>query len=348
MQWLNYQHLLYLWAVARRGSVTAAAEELSLSGPTLSAQIRKLEESLGEKLLRRSGQRMVLTDAGRLIMPYAEQIFSLGQQITELSRGGLVPHSLRLAVGSVLSLSHLVVYRLLEPALRVRPRLQLVVREGRPDRLLADLAAHDLDIVFSDTVLPAQARGQFFSHFLGETGMSFYAVPRLAALYRARFPRSLHGAPLLLPSEHSAAGHALDLWLETQQIRPEVIARFDGFAMARVFAESGEGVLAAPWLIEDELEQRYGVRAIARIPELKTQFYAISLERKIQHPGVAAICNSIQDKLLPFPRERRRRSRGAAARRCLDFFYSGCADFLLRTGHPLAYRSVHTPRFIAG
>lgn len=313
MQWLNYQHLLYLWAVARRGSVAAAAEELSLSGPTLSAQIRKLEESLGEKLLRRSGGRMVLTDAGRRIMPYAEQIFSLGQQITEVTRGGAVPESLRLAVGSVLALSHLVVYRLLQPALRVRPRLQLTVREDRADRLLADLAAHDLDIVFSDTVLPAQARGQFFSHFLGETGMSFYAVPRLAALYRSGFPRSLHGAPMLLLSEHSAAGHALDLWLESQRIRPDVVGRFDGFPMARVFAESGAGIVAAPWLIEPELEQRYGVQAIARIAELKTQFYAISLERKIQHPGVTAICNAIQDQLRTAPGKSRRRRRASAA-----------------------------------
>ena len=315
MQWLNYQHLLYLWAVARRGSVAAAAEELSLSGPTLSAQIRKLEESLGEKLLRRSGGRMVLTDAGRLIMPYAEQIFALGQQITEVSQGRLVPRSPRLAVGSVLALSHLVVYRLLEPALHVRPRLQLIVREDRPDRLLADLAAHDLDIVFSDTVLPAQARGQFFTHFLGESGMSFYAVPRVAAMYRARFPRSLHGAPLLLLSEHSTAGQALDLWLEAQHIRPDIIGRFDGFSMARVFAEAGEGILAAPWLIEPELEQRYGVQAIARIAELKTEFYAISLERKIQHPGVAAICRAIQQRMLTLPGKPRRRSRGAAARK---------------------------------
>ncbi len=313
MQWLNYQHLLYFWAVARRGSVSAAADELRLSAPTLSAQIRLLEDSLGQKLLRRSGRRIVLTDAGRLIMPYAEQIFSLGQQITEVSRGGLAPHSLRLAVGAVDVLSHLVVYRLLEPALRVRPRVQLIVRVDRPERLLADLAAHDLDIVFSDTVLPGQAHSQFFTHFLGESGMSFYAVPRLAALYRRGFPRSLDGAPLLLLSEHTAAGHALDLWLEAHQIRPEVIGRFDGFAMARVFAESGEGILAAPWLIEPELEQRYGVEAIARIAELRTQFYAISLERKIQHPGVSAICRGIKDQLLAAARGPRPRSRGTVA-----------------------------------
>ncbi len=313
MQWLNYQHLLYFWAVARRGSVAAAANELRLSGPTLSAQIRRLEESLGDKLLRRSGRRLVLTDTGRLIMPYADQIFSLGQQITEVSRGGLAPRPLRLAVGVVDVLSHLVVYRLLEPALRLRPRMQLIVRADRPERLLADLAAHDLDIVFSDSVLPAQARTQFFTHFLGESGMSFYAVPRLAALYRRRFPRSLEGAPLLLLSEHTAAGHALDLWLESHRIRPEVIGRFDGFAIARVFAESGEGVLAAPWLIEPELEQRYGVKSIGRIPELKTQFYAVSLERKIQHPGVSAICNGIQEKLRAVAAKPRLRSRSSAA-----------------------------------
>ncbi len=290
MQWLNYQHLLYFWAVARRGSVTAAATELRLAVPTLSAQIRKLEESLGHKLLRRSGNRLVLTDAGVRMMPYAEEIFSLGQQVTELFQGSGYHTPLRLAVGSVDVLPRWLTYRLLEPALRQPQKFQIVFRKDRPERLMADLAAHELDIVFSDVPVIPTMRAQFFTHLFGESGTSFYAAPRIANLYPRNFPRCLEGAPVLLPGEQFSIGRSLDLWFESRKIRPRVIGRFDDFAMARVFAEAGEGILAAPWIIEPELESRYQMKRIGRVGSVRTQYYAISLQRKVQHPGIAAIC----------------------------------------------------------
>lgn len=290
MQWLNYQHLLYFWAVARRGSVTAAANELRLAVPTLSAQIRKLEESLGHKLLRRAGNRLVLTDAGARMMPYAEEIFSLGQQVTELFQGAGHRSPLRLAVGCVDLLPRWLTYRLLEPALRQPQQFQVMFRKDRPERLMADLAAHDLDIVFSDVpVLPAM-RTQFSTQLLGESGTSFYAVPRIANSYLRNFPRCLEGAPVLLPGEQFSIGRALDVWFESKKIRPKIVGRFDDFAMARVFAEAGEGILAAPWVIEPELESRYQMKRIGRVGSVRTQYYAISLHRKLQHPGIAAIC----------------------------------------------------------
>ena len=195
MQWLNYQHLLYFWAVARRGSVTAASNELRLAAPRLSAQIRKLEESLGYKLLRRSGNRLVLTDAGVRVMPYAEEIFSLGQQVTELYQGTSHRTPLRLAVGTVDVLPRWLTYRLLEPALRQPQQFQVIFRKDRPERLMADLAAHDLDIVFSDVpVIPAM-RTQFLTQLLGESGTSFYATQQIATSYLRNFPRCLEGAP---------------------------------------------------------------------------------------------------------------------------------------------------------
>jgi LysR family transcriptional regulator, transcriptional activator of nhaA len=290
MQWLNYQHLLYFWAVARRGSVIAAANELRLAAPTLSAQIRKLEESLGHKLLRRSGHRLVLTDAGVRIMPYAEEIFSLGQQVTELFQGTTHRTPLRLAVGTVDVLPRWLAYRLLEPALRQPQQFQVTFRKDRPERLMADLAAHELDIVFSDVPVIAAMRAQFFTQLLGESGTSFYAVPQIAGSYLRNFPRCLEGAPVLLPGEQFSIGRALDLWFESKKIRPRVVGRFDDFAMARVFAEAAEGILAAPSVIEPELESRYEMKRIGRVSSVRTQYYAISLQRKIQHPGIAAIC----------------------------------------------------------
>lgn len=304
MKWLNYQHLLYFWAVARRGSITAAADELRLSGPTLSAQIHKLEESLGEELLRRSGHRLVLTDGGRRLMPYAEEIFSLGQQVTELFQGSADGGGLRLAVGSVDVLPRWLTYRLVEPALRLPRQTQIVFRKDRSERLMAELAAHDLDIVFSDVPVVPAMRTQFFTHLLGECGMSFYAIPRVRERYGNHFPRCIEGAPLLLPSEHTAIGHGLDLWFESRKIRPNVVGRFDDFAMARVFAEYGEGILVAPWVIEADLEWRHNMQRIGRISSVRAQFYAISLERKVQHPGVAAICGKGLNKLFAEPIEK--------------------------------------------
>ncbi len=306
MQWLNYQHLLYFWAVARRGSVAAAAAELRLSPPTLSAQIRKLEDSIGEMLLRRTGRRVVLTDAGRLLLPYAEEIFALGQQVTELFNGRTTCRPMRLAVGIVDVLPRWLAYRLVQPALRLPQRVHLLFREDRPERLLAELVAHDLDIVFSDAPASPTMRAHYSTQLLGECGVSFYAVPHLAAKYRRGFPHCLDGAPLLLLSENTAIGRALDTWLDAQELRPVCAGRFDDFASARVFAEAGEGILATPSVAGVDLEARYAMRRIGYVSAVRAQYYAISLERRTPHPALAVICNTACHALFTAEAGRRR------------------------------------------
>lgn len=282
---INYQHLLYFWAVARRGSVAAAASELRLSAPTLSAQIRKLEEAVGEKLLRRSGRRILLTDAGRLLTPYAEEIFALGQQVTELFNGRPTCRPMRLAVGMVDVLPRWLAYRLVMPALRLPQRVQLIFREDRPERLLAELAAHDLDIVFSDAPAVPTMRVHFSTQLLGECDVGFYAIPHLAAKYRREFPGCLDGAPLLLLGENTVIGHALDSWLESQKLRPVCAGRFDDFALARVFAEIGEGILAAPSVTGADLEGRYAMTCIGRISSVRAPDHRGEQDKELCTPG---------------------------------------------------------------
>ena len=217
MEWLNYHHLLYFWTVARTGSVAAASKELRLAAPTLSNQIGKLEESLGEKLLRRSGRGLVLTDMGRIAMRYADEIFSLGQEFTSTMKERPTGRPLRFCVGIVDVLPKLVAFRLLEPALHLGTPVRLICREDRPDHLLADLATHEVDVVLSDAPASPVVNIHAFNHLLGESGVSFFGPQKLTHLKKG-FPRSLDGAPFLLPLENTAFRRDLNEWFYSQQI----------------------------------------------------------------------------------------------------------------------------------
>jgi LysR family transcriptional regulator, transcriptional activator of nhaA len=298
MEWLNYHHLLYFWTVARRGSVAAASAELRLAAPTVSAQIKKLEGRLGEKLLQRSGRRLVLTDAGHLVMSYAQEIFSLGQELTSAIKERPTGRPLRLVVGIADVLPKWIAYRLIEPALHLGERVQVVCREGRPERLLLDLAAHDLDVILSDAPMPASLNVRAFSHLLGDCGTSFFAKPKLAALLRRRFPRSLQGAPFLLPSGNTTFRRSLDQWFELQGVRPAWVGEFDDFALLRTFADAGTGAFAAPSVLDHEMKSKYGFGKFGHTDAVRGRFYAISVERKLKHPAVVAISEAGREKLF--------------------------------------------------
>lgn len=301
MNWLNYHHLQYFWTVARKGSVAAASSELRLAGPTISAQIRKLEDQLGGRLLRRTGNRLVLTDLGQLVLPIADEIFSLGRDITDLAHGHTRGRPLRLAVGIVDSFPKWLMYRLIEPALQLPAQIDLHCSEGRAERLLQQLVDNEIDVVLSDAP-PALKGGapQLFARPLGECGTGFYAAPRIAERYRRNFPDSLDGAPLLLMSPSSAVRGELDQWFEIEEIRPEIMGVFDAFATQRVFAEAGRGIIAAPTAVEADIERRrYRLRCVGRVESVRSRFYAVSRERKIQNAAVAAVCSVGRLDLFP-------------------------------------------------
>jgi LysR family transcriptional activator of nhaA len=295
MEWLNYHHLYYFWAVARTGSIAAASEELRLAPPTISNQLRKLEDSLGEKLLRRSGRRLVLTDMGRIAMRYADEIFSLGREFTNTMKDRPTGRPLHFSVGITDVLPKLVAYKLLEPALRLPVPLKIVCREDRPDHLLADLAIHELDVVLSDAPASPASNVRAFSHLLGECGVSFFAARKLR-LRQERFPKMLEGAPFLVPTDNSAFRRSLDEWLHARDIHPNVIGEFEDFALLRVFAEEGFGIYAAPSVVEREW-LRYGFKRIGHTDDIHVRFYAISVERKLQHPAIVAVCEAARQRL---------------------------------------------------
>ena len=295
--WLNYHHLLYFWMVAREGSMAAAGERLHLAQPTLSTQIKQLERSLGVQLFEKRGRQLVLTDAGRTVYRYADEIFELGREMTDVLRGLPSEGTLRLAVGVPDVLPKLIVYRLLQPALRLEEEVSLETREGKFDQLMVDLASHRLDVVLSETPLSPHSHIRAFNHELGECGLTCFATRELADRYGSDFPRSLDGAPMLLPTQNSATRRALELWFDQADIRPNVRHEFEDSALLKVFGQGGSGIFPAPTAIEQEVCRQYRVHVVGHLPDVKDRFYAISVERRLKHPAVLAICKSARKEL---------------------------------------------------
>jgi LysR family transcriptional activator of nhaA len=299
MEWLNYHHLLYFWMVAREGSVTRASSELRLAQPTISTQIRMLEDALGEKLFARQGRNLVLTDVGREVYRYADEIFSLGRELLDVVRNRATSkRGLRFAVGIADVLPKLVVYRLLEPVRRLDQSVHIVCREGRPEPLLADLAIHKLDLVLADAPVGATSSVRAFHHLLGECGITFFAKAPLATKLRRKFPQSLDGAPVLLPVEGSVMRRSLAQWFDAQGIRPNVVSEFEDGALLEAFGAAGAGVFPSPAVIENEVRRQYGVQVVGRVEAVRERFYAVSHERRLKHPAVVAVCDAARERLF--------------------------------------------------
>jgi len=297
MEWLNYHHLRYFWAAAREGSVTRAGEKLHISQPAVSTQIRGLEQALGERLFTRSGRALALTEAGRVVYRYAEEIFGLGTELMETLKGRPTGRPARLTVGIVNVIPKLIAYRLLEPAFKLPERVRVECREDRPERLLAELATHGLDLVLADAPAGASVRVRAYSHLLGECGVSIFGVERLSKAHRRGFPRSLDGAPFLFPRADSTLRRLLDDWFEAQGIRPQIVGEFEDSALLKVFGQSGAGLFAMPSAIDAEVRSQYEVRLVGRV-ELRERFYAITVERKLKHPAVVAISGAARRELF--------------------------------------------------
>jgi LysR family transcriptional regulator, transcriptional activator of nhaA len=298
MERLNYHHLLYFWMVAREGTVARAAAKLRLAQPTLSGQIHALEGALNEKLFERAGRGLRLTEMGRLVYRYADEIFALGRELAESVRGQPTGRPLRLTVGVADGMPKLVAYRLIEPALVLPQPVRLVVHEQSTERLLAALALHELDVVLTDRLAPPSVSVQAFNHLLGACGATLFAAPELAAKYRRRFPRSLDGAPFLLPGETSTLRRALEQWFEKQRIRPRIVGEFDDSTLIKVFGQAGAGVFAAPAIIESSVRKQYGVAVVGHLDKVRERFYAVSAERRLKHPGIIAITESARRELF--------------------------------------------------
>ncbi len=298
MSSLNYHHLLYFRVVAREGGLVAAAQALRLSHPTLSAQIHTLEDRLGEKLFTKVGRKLVLTETGRLALRYADEIFALGRDLVESVQGRSPDQPLRLAVGIVDVLPKLVVQRLLKPALELARPVRLHCHEGSFTRLLGELAQHNLDLVLADSPVPSGSAVRAHHHLLGESTVGFFATPALARAYHAGFPRSLDGAPMLLPSEGLNLRRSLNLWFDKHGIRPRILAELDDSALLKEFGADGIGIFPAPEVVANEIRVQYRVTHLGQAEGVLERLYAISAERRLKHPAVVAVSQAAAYELF--------------------------------------------------
>lgn len=289
MEWLNYHHLRYFWTVAKEGSLARAAAKLHVSQPSISEQIRELEEALGEKLFQREGRSNKLTDAGRIVFGYADEIFALGRELLNAVKQRPGTKTLRFYVGVVDSVPKLVTNEILSPVFAMPQTVHVICREGKMEDLLAQLAAHRLDIVLSDEPAASSTNFKTFSHPLGETSTTFCAERRLAAKLRRGFPKSLHDAPALLPAENTTLRRTLEKWFREQRIAPRVVAEFEDLALMKVMAAEGRGFIAVPTVALKDAVAHYNFQAIGEASQCRSQFHAITVERRIAHPAVALI-----------------------------------------------------------
>lgn len=298
MSWLNYHHLLYFWTVAREGSVTRACRVLHLTQPTVSGQIRLLEKSLKATLFERSGRSLVLTDTGRLVYRYADEIFAIGRDLQDALHDRPRGQPLRFAVGVADTLPKVLVHRLLAPAFSLGEEIRITCIDGPPDRLLAELALHELDLVVSDFPANPRLGLKAFNHQLGECGVTFFAAPALASRHRRGFPQSLSKAPLLLPHGNTALRRSLEEWFDRHGIRPRIRGEFADSGLLKAFGGFGDGIFAAPTAVEADVKRMYGVRVVGREESIRERFYAISVEKRIKHPAVVAITQAARKQLF--------------------------------------------------
>jgi LysR family transcriptional activator of nhaA len=298
MRWLNYHHYLYFWMVVREGGIQPAAKRLRLSHPTVSAQIRQFEESLGQALFDRSKRRLRLTETGRIAYEYADEIFKLGQEFLDVLDQRPTGRPIQLVVGATAAIPKAVVRRLLSPALELDERVRVVCREDEHDRLLGLLAVHEVDVVLSDVPLSPTSGVSAFNHLLGECGATFFASEALKQDLRGRFPRCLDGAPFLAPLSSSSLGRALVQWFEEQDLRPEIVAEVQDSALIKALGRDGVGAFCLPSIVEREVRTNYGGRILGRTAEVRERFFAISPERRVKNPAVAAICETAREKIF--------------------------------------------------
>jgi LysR family transcriptional activator of nhaA len=296
---MNFKHLHYFWRVAKAGGVTRASEELHLTPQTISGQIGLLEEDLGAPLFAKRGRNLELTEAGRLALGYAQDIFTLGAELEESLRNyptGGRPAEFRVGVADAVPKT--IAYRLIEPATHLADPVRIVCFESKLDSLLAELAAHRLDLVIADAPIPPSVSVRAYNHRLGESGVSFFASARLLKSFKGKFPACLRGAPMLVPGVQAAVRSRLERWCRAKNLQLRVVGEFDDSALMKAFGQRGAGVFIGPTVLESEIEMQYRVKTLGRTVEIVEEFFAISVERRVTHPCVVAITEAARDRLF--------------------------------------------------
>jgi LysR family transcriptional regulator, transcriptional activator of nhaA len=298
MEWFNYHHLFYFWNVVRCGGVNTAARQLRISPPAISAQLGELQSDLGEPLFTRSGRKLVLTDMGRTVFDYADEIFTLGRELMDTVKNRPTGRPIRVDIGVVDVLPKMIAHWLIRPALQLRESIRIVCREATADQLIARLATLELDVILSDSPADPNLKARAYNHSLGDCGITFVGTPSVAMQVKGTFPGCLDGAPMLLPTDNTGFRRNLDYWFESKGVHPKILGEFEDYALLRAFGQAGTALFPVPSVFAKELIEQDKLRKIGKTNEVRTYFYAISSDRKLKHPAVVAICESAKQQLI--------------------------------------------------
>jgi len=295
---VNYKHLHYFWMVAKEGGIARASERLHITPQTISGQISLLEAHFGADLFTKVGRNIELTETGRSVLSFANEIFSLGSELEQMMHHLPEDRPQQFRVGVVDVVPKSIAHRILLPALKMSDSIRMVCREADLDTLLAELSVHRLDLVLADRPIPPTVSTRGFSHKLGECSVSFFATEQLQKKLTGDFPNNLNGAPILLPSRGNQLRADIDQWLDKNRIHPRIVGEFDDSALMKAFGQEGAGIFLAPSAIENEVMHQYNVKSVGQSHEVKESFYAISVERKIINPIVSAVMESANNSLF--------------------------------------------------
>ncbi|TYL48728.1 transcriptional activator NhaR [Marinomonas sp. IMCC 4694] len=294
---INFKHLHYFWMTAKQGSITKASESLHITPQTISGQISLLEDQLGKTLFTKMGRTLKLTDTGRLVLSYADEIFALGSELEQSVRVASTDRTQRLRVGIADAIPKSIAYRLLAPAMKLDTPIRLVCKENSLESLLGELALHKLDFIIADGPIPPHLGVRGFNHFLGECGTAFMAAPNVLQDHAVSFPECLMGAPFLIPSDQSLVQVQLLQWLERHHIHPKITGEFDDRALMKTFGQAGAGVFVVPSAISEEVAKQFKVELIGHTEDIREQFFAIASEQRLTNPALVAINEAAKEWL---------------------------------------------------
>ncbi|MBX2879794.1 MAG: transcriptional activator NhaR [Granulosicoccus sp.] len=297
MRHLNYNHLLYFHTVAREGSVVRAAKVLHLTPQTVSGQIKLLEDAVGEPLFLRVGRGLTLSDTGRVVQAYADEIFSVGTALVQRLQGAAQESVRELRVGIVDSFPKMVACRLLGVILQDEEPAKLSCSEGKLESLLADLSVHKLDLILSDRPVPTALNVRAYNHELGTSEMAFFAPLSWSASTFREFPQDIAKVPVLMPDSSSALRRRLDHWFDEIGIVPNIVAEFDDSALMKTFGDAGLGAFPAPSVTSEEIQRTFHAKPIGLINGVFESYTAISPQRRLRHPSVLRIAENARQIL---------------------------------------------------
>lgn len=288
--WINYHHLFYFKTIAEEGTVSKAADKLRVGQPTLSAQLKQFEDTLGVQLFERSHKKLTLTEQGKVALDYAKNIFRMGSEMYEVLHDRLKPLKPSLHLGALDSVPKQIVLQLVKHAFRISP-CQITLSEGKSDELLRELTGHRMDMMITN-FLPTGTDGKgLYPKSITKKNVAFYGAPKFKAL-RKGFPKSISGVPMILPTYDSKLRQDLDHWAKLHQIELNIVIESQDISVKKLMAINEMGLIPTATHTVTGQVLRGELVEIGQLQGVHEELYLVTAQRKIENPIAAKLKDS--------------------------------------------------------